>query len=214
MNTVYANVKTPIGPIVRIAPNTLSINTISGLREIYGSRKSNVQKADWYRSIDAASGAFSTHSEIDRDKHAFRRRVLDHAFSDSAVRSVEPYIIANVRAWCKYLGDGSLKPGSWNPAKNMSDWCTYLGYDIMGDLTFGKRFNCIESEEHRYVPGLMMASTKFIYVVCAKLNSPILRQSKAQRLKYDSGWFLAYHQTYSAIPRYSNNGCHWRPNRS
>lgn len=135
------------------------------MREIYGSRKSNVQKADWYRTIDAPSGAFNTHSEIDRDKHAFKRRVLDHAFSDSALRSAEPFIVDNVRAWCKHLGEGSPESGDWTPAKNMNDWSTYLGYDIMGDLTFGKRFNCVGSEDHRYILGLMMKSTKFVYVV-------------------------------------------------
>ena len=47
----------------------------------------------------------------------------------------------------------------------MSDWCTYLGFDIMGDLTFGKGFNCMDSDEHRYIPDLMMRATKFTYVV-------------------------------------------------
>lgn len=72
---------------------------LGSLKEIYGSRRANVQKADWYRTVDAPSGAFSTHSEIDRGKHAFRRRVLDHAFSDSALRSAEPFVRDNVRLW-------------------------------------------------------------------------------------------------------------------
>ncbi|KAM5458114.1 hypothetical protein MaudCBS49596_000024 [Microsporum audouinii] len=33
----------------------------------------------------------------------------------------------------------------------------------MGDLTFGTRFNCMGSEEHRYVPSLMMSSGQFLY---------------------------------------------------
>jgi len=139
------------------------------LKEIYASRKANVQKSDWYRTIDAGSGAFSTHSEIDKTKHAFRRRVLDYAFSDSALRSAETFILENVRIWCKYLGSpeegGPVRAGEWTPAKNMTEWSNYLSYDIMGDLTFGKRFECVEREEHRYVPSLMMRATKFVYVV-------------------------------------------------
>jgi cytochrome P450 len=50
----------------------------------------------------------------------------------------------------------------------MCDWSTYLGYDIMGDLTFGKRFNCMESEEHRYIPHLLKQSAVLVYVVCIK----------------------------------------------
>lgn len=156
-----------LGPIVRIGPNVLSINTIAGLKEIYSSRNTNVQKSDWYRTIDALSGAFSTHSEIDVHKHAFRRRVLDHAFSDSALRSAEQFIHDNVSIWLKYLGN-EAKQGEWTAAKNMGHWCSYLGYDIMGDLTYGRRFNCIESEEHRHVTQMMLDSTKLVYVVSWK----------------------------------------------
>jgi cytochrome P450 len=159
----------PRGPIVRIGPNTLSINTIGALKEIYGSRKANVQKSDWYRTLDSGSGAFSTHSEIDKSKHAFRRRVLEHAFSESALRSVEPFVLENVRIWCNCLGSseeaGPVRAGEWTPAKNMTEWSNYLSYDIMGDLTFGKKFECMKREEHRYVPGLMMRATEFVYVV-------------------------------------------------
>ena len=158
------------GPIVRIGPNTLSINTIGALEEIYASRKANVQKADWYRTIDAGSGAFSTHSEIDRSKHAFRRRVLAHAFSDAAVRSAETLILENVNIWCKYLGEPA-KTNEWTPSKNMGEWANYLSYDIMGNLTFGARFECIEKNEHRYVPGLMMRATEYVYVVSCSILS-------------------------------------------
>ena len=53
----------------------------------------------------------------------------------------------------------------------MSDWSTYLNYDIMGDLVFGKRFNCMESKDHRFVPELMMSATAFIYPVGGLLSS-------------------------------------------
>ena len=161
------------GPIVRIGPNTLSLNTSSALRDIYGSRRANVQKSDWYRTVDAPSGAFSTHSEIDRDKHAFRRRVLDHAFSDSALRSAEDFVLDNVRAWCKHIGAGAPNPRAWTPSLNISDWSIYLGFDIMGELTFGQSFHCMESDEHRDVPGLMLRSAKFVYIV-SPLNRILL----------------------------------------
>jgi hypothetical protein len=133
------------------------------------SRKANVQKSNWYRTIDAGSGAFSTHSEIDKKTHAFRRRILDHAFSDNALKSAQTSILENVRVWCQYLGSsgegGPMRAEEWTPAKNMTEWSNYLSYDIMGDLTFGKSFGCVERDEHRYVPSLMMAATEFIYVV-------------------------------------------------
>lgn len=73
----------------------------------------------------------------------------------------------NVRTWCKVLGSSGGGGGcdGWSEAKNMSVWSTWLNYDIMGDLVFGKRFNCMESGDHRFVPELMMNSTTFIYSV-------------------------------------------------
>ena len=149
---------------MRIGPNAVSINTISALREIYANRRANVCKSEWYRTIDAPSGAFSTHSEIDRTRHAFRSRVLDHAFSDAALRSAETFIVENVRAWCKVLGSDGRYEG-WSEPKNMSALSTWLNYDIMGDLVFGKRFNCIEGSSHRSVPEMMINSAAFIYPV-------------------------------------------------
>jgi hypothetical protein len=124
-----------------------------------------VQKAKWYLTIDAPSGAASTHSEIKSVNHSFRRRVLDHAFSNRAIQSVEPFIVENVRIWIKRLGDGERLEGGWIKSKDVNVWNTYLGYDIMGDLTFGKRFNCLSEMEHRFVPGMMTKGTKFIYKV-------------------------------------------------
>jgi hypothetical protein len=74
--------------------------------------------------------------------------------------------LENVRIWCKHLGSseeaGPVRAGKWTPAKNMTEWSNYLSYDVMGDLTFGKKFEYVE---HRYVPGLMMRATEFVYVV-------------------------------------------------
>ncbi|KAK2735626.1 hypothetical protein FQN57_001172 [Myotisia sp. PD_48] len=152
------------GPIVRIAPDTLAFNTVSSIKGLFGPRKLNVQKSDWYRTLHAAHGGHSVHSEVNREKHAFRRRVIEHAFSESALKSAEPFITENVRTWCKHLGTDT-EPDGWTAPKNMDDWSNYLSYDIMGDLTFGKRFNCMESDEHRYVPVLMLSSSNFLYTI-------------------------------------------------
>ena len=47
----------------------------------------------------------------------------------------------------------------------MSQWSTYLNYDIMGDLVFGRRFDVMTSDAHRSVPRLIMNSTSFVYTV-------------------------------------------------
>jgi cytochrome P450 len=117
----------------------------------------------------------STHSEVNRERHAFKRRVLDHAFTTSAISSAETFILDNIRTWCKHLAEGA-KPGEWTPEKNMADWCTYIGYDIMGDLVFGKRFDVMETNEHRFVPELMMGALQFLYPVWLPSTLPFPKQ--------------------------------------
>lgn len=149
------------GSVVRIGPNTLSFNTETALNTIYGSQKTNVRKSEWYRTMDAGSGAFSTATEIDKRRHAVRRRFIAHCFSASALSSAEPFIIGNVKKFCDLV---KPKAGSeWSEKRDMSVWCTWLGFDIMGDLAFGKEFNCLEEDENRYISRAIISAAKYMY---------------------------------------------------
>jgi hypothetical protein len=113
------------------------------VREIYANRQANVRKAPWYTVIEAsAGGPVSLHAETDRNIHASRRKVMEPAFTDKSIRASEGLLV-----------------------KNMSQWSTYLNYDIMGDLVFGRQFEAMTSETNRFVPRLIMNSTAFIYTV-------------------------------------------------
>ncbi|KAJ9640085.1 hypothetical protein H2199_006319 [Coniosporium tulheliwenetii] len=176
------------GPIVRIGPNVLSFNTETALNTIYGPQKTNVRKSEWYRTVDGASGAFSVATEIDKQKHAVRRRFIAHAFSSNALRTSEPFILDNVTKFCDLLAPpvGS----EWSEKKNMSAWTTYLGFDIMGDLAFGKPLNCLGSEENRYISRAIMNANKYMYwfpfLPGAWLLAPIMNSKLMEYIGGDS----------------------------
>lgn len=73
------------GNVVRFGPNSISFNSNTALKEIYGF-KSNARKADFYKAFWASKDSASTHSSIDKAIHARKRRVLSHAFSDAAIK--------------------------------------------------------------------------------------------------------------------------------
>jgi hypothetical protein len=157
----YQRAHEQYGPIVRIGPNSLSINTATALKSIYGFR-SNVRKADFYTAFPASKATVNVHSSIDKLQHARKRRVMSHAFSDSAIKSLERYILANVRTACRLLGekqDGPLRlseeKGAWKDAWNMANWCNWMVFDIMGDLVFGKAFGMLESPTNRFAVDLV-----------------------------------------------------------
>ncbi|KIW21860.1 hypothetical protein, variant 1 [Cladophialophora immunda] len=188
------------GTIVRIGPNTLSFNTASALKAIYASRHVNLQKAPWYLTIDAGSGAASVHSEIDRDRHAFRRRVLDQAVSDLA----EQPILDKIKTWVGYLGSESkANEQDWSEPTDMKDWCNWLSFDIMGELTFGQSFGCVDKGEYRFVSDVVLNATKFVYVAgfwpFISLVRPLLGTKWASLL------FAKKAHEYEAYIRYANS---------
>ena len=150
------------------------------MKEIYTNRKGNVQKATWYGIIEASAGADSIHAEIDRGVHASHRRIVEHGFTEKALRAAETFLVANVNTLCDIIEKSPKtatdseedKNGEWSQPFNFSQWSTYLNYDIMGDLVFGRRFNCMTSDEHRFVPGLIMNATIFIYTVSPNTRAP------------------------------------------
>ncbi|KAL7267191.1 hypothetical protein RUND412_010232, partial [Rhizina undulata] len=81
------------GPYVRVSPNMVTVNTKEGLKEIYGVNK-NVQKAYFYHPVSGRGSNYTknTFTAIDKQEHARKRKVLAHAFTDTALRSMEQYV--------------------------------------------------------------------------------------------------------------------------
>lgn len=148
----------PTGKVVRFGPNSLCFNSNQALKEIYGFR-SNVRKAEFYDAF--VHPAANTHNTRDKDVHARKRRVLSHAFSESAMKEMQRYILGNIRTFTEQIGrqDAGIEAKGWSRPRNMADWCNYLAMDILGDLCFGKAFHMLESEDNRFALGLVEAAT-------------------------------------------------------
>lgn len=87
---------------------------------------------------------------------------MSQAFSESAMKEMQRYILGNVRTFCEQIGmmDGSVDENKgWTKPRKMSDWCNYLAMDILGDLCFGKAFHMLESPTNRFALDLVEAAT-------------------------------------------------------
>lgn len=129
---------------MRYSPNTLSFNHPAALKAIYG-HKANVRKSDFYLSFPAAPGVFSTHTALDPAAHARKRRVMSHAFSADALKGVEDFVLGHVRTYLQKLAGGTSS--AWTDARDVMTWSSYLGFDVMGDLAFGKSFGMLENDD-------------------------------------------------------------------
>jgi hypothetical protein len=81
-----------VGPFVRYGPNSISINTNTALKDIYGLAK-NVRKSKFYSVFPPNQQTYNTHNSIDKISHGRKRRVLSNAFSVAAMKSMEEHIL-------------------------------------------------------------------------------------------------------------------------
>lgn len=141
------------------------VNSPSGHAIIHNA-KPNVKKGKFYEIFPRNREAINTLSAVDKVVHAKKRRVLDSAFSENALRSAETFIIKNVDRWCELLVENQ-EPGEWTEPKNATNLVSFLVFDILGDLAFGRSFESKESGENplRTIPENIASSLKILYPV-------------------------------------------------
>lgn len=126
------------GPIVRVGYNHISIASERALNVVYG-HGNGFLKDDFYEAfVSGVPGVFSTR---DRAQHARKRRIVAHAFAEREVVRFERFVEQNLGRWVKQL-DRIAACGKG--VVNMMPWCTFVAFDIIGDLAFGLPFGMVE----------------------------------------------------------------------
>lgn len=164
------------GSHVRVSPNFVSFNTAQGLHDIYGHGK-RLKKSDFYNGFTAIKGVYNTHNAIDKTMHGKKRRVLSHAFSDNALKGMEDVMLIHIRQLCAVLGEeanstrniileNEYKTEKGLVVRNMSNWLSFMTYDVLGELCFGKSFDMLIDSAKRRMVHLVDSAAYRHYVVC------------------------------------------------
>ncbi|KIM94728.1 hypothetical protein OIDMADRAFT_45651 [Oidiodendron maius Zn] len=131
------------GPVVRIAPEFLSLSHEDAMRETRGHRKDGkaplekepIHHADLQKTIFGAT----------REDHIRYRRAVAHGFSAKAMQDQQSLIQTYASALIRRLHeqcDGGFK------ALDMVKWFNYATFDVIGDLSFGEPFGCLENSNY------------------------------------------------------------------
>ena len=103
------------------------------------------------------SGVPGVFNVRDRREHTRKRKIIAHAFSPGAVQDFEPHMSANLHRWVSQLNRiAEQSPQHQFVQMNMMPWCTFLAFDIIGDLAFGAPFGMVaraRDECESAVPG-------------------------------------------------------------
>ena len=150
------------GDIVRFSPNKLSFRTAGALHDIYTDRRANVIKTGWTSAGLRVNPGITTHVLSDRTLHAARRRLLNQAFSESAMKGLEGYVVERIREWCGYLGEPKAQDEKegWSKERDMGLWSTLLTVDVLGELSFGSSFGAMK-DGYSFIMELLLSSARF-----------------------------------------------------
>jgi benzoate 4-monooxygenase len=98
-----------IGPLVRLAPNHVSIAEPDALALIYAHGNGALKSGFYDAFVSIQRGVFNTR---DRNEHTRKRKIISHIFSQKSVIEFEPhirlYVATFIRQWDR-LCDAALK---------------------------------------------------------------------------------------------------------
>jgi cytochrome P450 len=149
------------------------MNTSTALRDLNHVR-SNTQKSQWYSVFSYFFKVPMSMTTMDRKVHAFKRRVDAEALTSTAIQELEPHLLRNIRQFCSKMLDSSSKSGDWSKSRNMTSWIAYLMADLMGEITFHKSWDMVESEKNRNVLKILNTGVAGLHLVCYNLQLGLL----------------------------------------
>ncbi|CAO1636368.1 unnamed protein product [Parajaminaea phylloscopi] len=127
------------GPMVRIAPNHVSITYPDALQQVYG-HSTGTLKSDFYDAFAAPMlprGLFNTRS---RSEHTRKRKLLSHAFAPKSIAAFEPFVRSQIQVLVDRFRELSAAGPDGRAELDMSQWMNYFAFDTIGSLAFGSVF--------------------------------------------------------------------------
>ena len=144
--------------MVRLSPTELSFNTTAAWQDIYGHRngRKDLNKHPIHvGAVDPMPGV-STISMADQENHARQRKALSHGFSKKALWGQEPIVNGFVTKLMDNIHGFVQKGESFDIVK----WFNFFTFDIIGDLSFGESFGCLERGDFHFWITLIFDAVK------------------------------------------------------
>ncbi|KAK7981327.1 cytochrome P450 [Apiospora saccharicola] len=137
------------------APNRLLFNSPSAFKAIY-QNDDRITKSFTYELL-TRNGVYSVFNTLDRKMHAYKRKIVGHAFSQRSIRSFEPALLSQVDIYLEQLLALSSSQQQ-QQFVNMTEKLGRLAADIIGQLALGYDLATQTSEENRFLPRSMTLS--------------------------------------------------------
>ncbi|TLD14701.1 hypothetical protein PspLS_11106 [Pyricularia sp. CBS 133598] len=128
------------GDIVRVAPNEVSFTRPDAWKSIMGYPKhGQPENGKDPIAYHEQMGSLIT---MERTRHGQIRRNLSHGFSAKRMYEQQPLIQKYIDLLFEKLHSNSQ---NGTQALDITAWYNYTTFDLIGDLTFGESFHCLEN---------------------------------------------------------------------
>lgn len=164
------------GPIVRTAPDEVSIADGNGWTDIYANRPGHghfLKDPTWWKRQPGHPDSLL--SAINPDKHATIRKALSPGFTPQALRAQEPLLQRYVSLLVERLRERVIENGDGKVVEiDIAPWFNYTTFDIFGELGFGESFECLQHSRYHPWIALLFNSVKAASFVAATRFYPLL----------------------------------------
>lgn len=141
------------GEVVRISPDELSFIGASAWKDIYMARPGLPKPT--FGMLETPNGVWTMATVPDPENHQRQRKIVSHAFSERALKEQE-YIIQ------RYSDLLISRLHDQNEDLDLCKWIHFASFDVMGELSFGESFHCLENaENHEWVSTVRHFSESF-----------------------------------------------------
>ncbi|KAK4460566.1 Pisatin demethylase [Cladorrhinum samala] len=124
------------GPVVRIAPNEVSVASPEAARSLLSAGK-RFFKTDFYGVFPPPENP-DIFTEVRKDVHAQKKRVANVPYSMAAMQQLSPFINDTIELLAKKIGQHIDE----SPSKvfDLGDYLHYFAFDVLGEVAFSRSF--------------------------------------------------------------------------
>ncbi len=152
-----------IGPLVRLGPNTVSVDTVEGLNKIF-SATAPIDKSPFYQAFTPGfKSSFASTGSVFKEK----KSILAQAFSQKKLDAMESSFMHHTKNLCEVL--------KTDKRAELDESLSAFTIDILSDVCFGETFDLLHhpEEKKKITRGLEDAS---VYVALVRNATGTLRE--------------------------------------
>ncbi len=157
------------GDVVRVEPNSLSFTNVASWKDIYSSRPPLLKDPVVYAQGIGGPDLLTVQNAEDHTRY---KRLLTHAFSEKALREQEPLIKKYVDLFISKLQENA----AGKKAQDMVLWYNYFTFELIGDLSLGESFGCLDQSDYHPWVAAVYNAFKLLHMTGAVCKFPFLKK--------------------------------------